>query len=331
MRLTSNKPHIACQFLALLLQEVVFHLSFEILGCRVVTSLCPTLPQIPSLAIVFGRGCPLRLRVLNHTQRRAKIYLELYVQDAQVYLPLYALFHPWVLGLLFITVLCPRYSARPYVCEIWYGFLAYQMQLVLLCVELILVLRVYALYNQSIKIGVLLICILCMSNTTEAIFSLRSVRGTAYDMNCMALDTPRDITQFGAALLFTHTAIFTLTIFKRNVVTRNRWRGVPILRVMIRDGAIVFCVIAVLATVTIPYSLLVRPLGHYLFPWFTVFPSIVACRLIVNMQRLHDPSPSSSTSTTGSNPELSTDFASPSNSSTAHIVASRWPGAFVHF
>ncbi|TFK72078.1 hypothetical protein BDN72DRAFT_378331 [Pluteus cervinus] len=201
-----------------------------------------------------------------------------------------------IVGLGFMTIVLSR-PVQPAVCYSWYRFEAIRLQLILACVEVILALRVYALHDRSPRIGILLLCILCISNTVEMVCAIRSVDKTSFDDTCIFLSSSREaIIQYPAALLFTHTSIFVLTIYKRNIIPRDRWHDVPVLRIITRDGLVAFGIISVISSVVVPYSSFKHPIAHHVLPWLIALPSIGACRMIANTQCLHerpqDPPPS---------------------------------------
>ncbi|TFK75738.1 hypothetical protein BDN72DRAFT_454193 [Pluteus cervinus] len=238
-----------------------------------------------------------------------------------------------LMSLYFMMVVFSR-PVQPALCRIWYRFEAIKVQLVLLCVELILSQRVYALHDRSPRIGVFLLCVLCASNTVEMVCSMRSINTIYFDTGCMILGGLQQMSPYPAALLFTQTSIFILTIYKRNVVARDKWESVPILKLIIRDGLIVFGATSVITSIAVPSTVMEKP-THHLLPWFTVISSTAACRMIANTQRLHeqpqDPIRSFHWQTTKPDriEELSTIVTVESSASSAQLVASTWPtGSF---
>ncbi|TFK75737.1 hypothetical protein BDN72DRAFT_453565 [Pluteus cervinus] len=192
-----------------------------------------------------------------------------------------------VLGLCFMTIILSR-PVQPAICHAWHRFEAVRLQLILACVEVVLALRVYALHDRSPKIGIILLSILCISGTVEMACVMRLVDKSSFNNTCVLLAVPREVAQYPAALLFTHTSIFILTIYKRNIIPRERWHDVPVFRIITRDGLVAFGIISVISSVAVPYNTFKRPIAHLLLPWLIALPSIGVCQMIVNTQRLHE-------------------------------------------
>ncbi|TFK67619.1 hypothetical protein BDN72DRAFT_960863 [Pluteus cervinus] len=213
-------------------------------------------------------------------------------------------------GFFFMIHVCSDDLARPETCRVWFGFLVFGTQLLLMCIEILLMLRVYALYERRRLVGGCLTAVFCGCNAAEGVFGMRSLLASSFDSNCLATTTPQDVALYAAFLLFTQLVIFGFTAFKRRSAITRGWLRAPIIQVTARDGILMFVGVAGLVIASVPYAMFVEAVAHYIYPWISAFLSIGACRLIINMQRLQrrSLSPATSTSPPDSTVEFTTDI-----------------------
>ncbi|KAF8056546.1 hypothetical protein FPV67DRAFT_641495 [Lyophyllum atratum] len=143
----------------------------------------------------------------------------------------------------------------------------------------------------------------------------RATRLVQFGATCVALKVPYDTVSFGIFTVVRHAFIWMLTIHRRNIGRYGYSSRVPVVRLMLRDGAWIFAAIgAILPTATPHFG--VRPAAaQAMIPWSISLVSILTCRLILNMQRLQ-------TRANSTAPELTTNIDFDDSESERHILAS---------
>ncbi|GLB40045.1 hypothetical protein LshimejAT787_0705550 [Lyophyllum shimeji] len=194
---------------------------------------------------------------------------------------------------------------RPKTCAFWFGCQLVSFLSLLTALEMILSLRLYALYEKSRSVGILLLIMITTGVIVSGACGVRTVRLIRFDETCVLRKTPYEVVYFSTFTCTRQTLLWMLTMHKRNVGRLGGASRAPIVSLMLRDGALIFCVIsAVLGTVT-PSSVLIPAVAQAMIPWTLTFVSMLTCRLILNMQRLQ-------TQTTSDVLELTTNIVSES-------------------
>ncbi|KAF9549268.1 hypothetical protein CPC08DRAFT_755293, partial [Agrocybe pediades] len=195
-------------------------------------------------------------------------YFGVLVQSANLYLVVGPLSSPGI-----DEVTCKKWTAAQLVTS-----------LVLLGVlDLVLMLRIYALYRKDLRIGIFLVLCYASLITVEAVFGPGSVSGVPYNSICCILMAPTNFAYFGVVVWFVHISMAVLTAAKWNLTVM----GIPIAKMVTRDGAWTLSLICLLFAVIIPYSMRVRIVKpETVYMWPISFFSVACCRLIMNMQAL---------------------------------------------
>jgi len=155
--------------------------------------------------------------------------------------------------------------------------------LLLAAVDLVIMLRVYALYNRSLKIALVLAFLLLIQGALVTACTCITVPRVPFGPSCDVLKTPPDVAYFMAAVVFSQTILLILTLRKRRVAFGQS----PLVDLVVRDGAWVFVLVVSMFMITIPYSFVAQvSKPHVIFVWPITLLSITACRLIMNMQKV---------------------------------------------
>ncbi|GLB40044.1 hypothetical protein LshimejAT787_0705540 [Lyophyllum shimeji] len=211
-------------------------------------------------------------------------------------------------------------------CAWWYGSQVFSFVFLAFVLEMLLSLRLYALYGKNRSIGVLLVWMISTGIVMAIVCGVRSVRGVHFESTCVAKDMLYEGVYNGMFAFVRHSFIWMMTMRRRNIGRLGDSSRAPVVRLMLRDGAWIFAVFSAMLTTVTPYCVLLPVVAQTLIPWSHSLVSVLTCRLILNMQQLH-------TLTHGSTPQLTTniDFGSDSYSShdsARHIlVPSGGPGA----
>ncbi|TFK32858.1 hypothetical protein BDQ12DRAFT_670726 [Crucibulum laeve] len=179
-------------------------------------------------------------------------------------------------------------------CRSWFMFLLVGGWSMLATVNAVLMLRgilTYVNRCQSKKIGLLLLSLLlmelCLAVTchffTFEYATFNAICDAYCDAECDAQEMPIQVLYFTASVVIAQTVVWSLTLQKRKL----NLGCVPVIQRVLRDGAWAWILICSVFISTIPYSLIQQVArAHVNFILQISFFSIVACRMIMNLQRL---------------------------------------------
>ncbi|TFK35337.1 hypothetical protein BDQ12DRAFT_688330 [Crucibulum laeve] len=171
------------------------------------------------------------------------------------------------------------------ICFIWTFVQSIGTQIMILVIEGVLMLRVYALYGKNSAAGWFLVVTFLIQRVMAVVILFR-VRGhLQFDEICRAKNDTADAFVFGAGVLVTQVVIWTMTYNKR-VVRKESGSNSRFVSLLLRDGAWAFGGIIMLFSVIVPYSFLVEISSHVAYSWPISLLSIATCRIIINMQGL---------------------------------------------
>ncbi|KZT20219.1 hypothetical protein NEOLEDRAFT_1182742 [Neolentinus lepideus HHB14362 ss-1] len=192
---------------------------------------------------------------------------------------------PWLAQLGLLGMITGG-TYTPSQCKKWITMEGVIVQLLISSVDLILIIRVYALYNRNrILLCILstiyagLIGVLCFALSTI-------IPRMIVDSHCASITMPVQNYIYWLPSLSFETILFALTLYKVFESRRLGWRRSPILHQFVRDGTWAFALIfAAMLAITITYSLLHSPLTGVCFPWLWTAASIVSARLVLDPRR----------------------------------------------
>jgi len=170
------------------------------------------------------------------------------------------------------------------ICRKWFLIRVLAAHFMLMSIESILMVRVYALYLHSRRIGLLLVVIFLCEASIMAGVVRTLYESLQFSHACLITDAPRSVTYFGSGGMLTQVIIMVLTFFQHTSAVRDRWRRAPIMSVMIRDGVIAFVVVSTILVVTVIYRVFRREVASTVFSGFISIASSAGCRLIINVQ-----------------------------------------------
>ncbi|KAF8893962.1 hypothetical protein BD779DRAFT_1783549, partial [Infundibulicybe gibba] len=175
-----------------------------------------------------------------------------------------------------------------HICLSWLKYQIVIIYFLLAIVDLILVIRVHALYQPNRFVGPLLLLViitrigLVSAGTTAALPLLD------FTSRCLMTNSPRNmVTYFACGEIGIQLLIFGLT-FSKYRTTRAGWGRTPLVSALNRDGALVLMALSVvLITAAVnSRSRDTDELQHMVFPIFVSILSSTGYRLIINTQRL---------------------------------------------
>ncbi|XP_006455472.1 hypothetical protein AGABI2DRAFT_187790 [Agaricus bisporus var. bisporus H97] len=199
----------------------------------------------------------------------------------------------WALAIQIINLV----ATHPYIlekqvmsCHKWFGFQTCAVVLLLLNLQLILKLRVYALYERSTKMAVFLICGFLCYTAVMLWLGSKFIPVLQLDSSCMVMEQPDHTTTiaFCALVALDFVTLWGLTTNKYRDGLRHGWSTNPILRLVMRDTTWSCLAIVCLFIALLPYNLIVQQVGHVIYSILCSLVSVITCRTILNMRGLSD-------------------------------------------
>jgi len=167
-----------------------------------------------------------------------------------------------------------------YTCQVVIG------SILMTAVEVVLIARVFALYNRNFWVGLIFVALLLGEASTLITGIMMSLPGLDFDLNNFLISSPMSFVYFGTAALVSQSTILVLTLMKYRSAFRDGWANAPIMQLMVRDGTMAFCTMFLVTLMTIMGTFMQNrysPIGN---SWFISLVACAGCRLIINMQRL---------------------------------------------
>ncbi|KAG2034153.1 hypothetical protein BDR03DRAFT_965609 [Suillus americanus] len=171
-------------------------------------------------------------------------------------------------------------------CFAWYVYSALIVQFQTTAVEVILAARVYALFNRSRRIAIILGSLM----TVEYIILVVVVGSYFHRIPsipyCILSRPPYQIIYHAIAVVTTQSTLLGLALIKPVLARRAGWGRAPLVSLLIRDGTATYFIICVIFFCVGSFCKLRDERTVIMFFWIISIISSCGCRLIVNMQRL---------------------------------------------
>ncbi|KIM90263.1 hypothetical protein PILCRDRAFT_177324 [Piloderma croceum F 1598] len=176
-----------------------------------------------------------------------------------------------------------------HMCKVFWICQAAAAQSLMLSIDIILMMRVYYLYNRKRWMGILLFSIFSTGHITQGISAVHAFSRLHYHPVCLVIRLPHSLVYYRFAVTITHLIILGLTAWKHVFALFGGWGSTPILSLMLRDGILMFVIIGFMSI----FSMVRKgAFGNHIFWWFLSIVSSFGCRVIINMQRLRTLKPS---------------------------------------
>ncbi|KAJ8594131.1 hypothetical protein M405DRAFT_730282, partial [Rhizopogon salebrosus TDB-379] len=180
------------------------------------------------------------------------------------------------------------------ICFMWYVYGAVLAQLHTTAIEIILAVRVYALFNRSRRIAILLGLLMMLEYIMLVIVVGKCFPAIVIPPYCI-LSKPlpesvylMQVSLFSIVILVTQTTILGLTLMKHILAKRAGWGRTPLVSLLIRDGTTAYFIICMIFFLMVSLCKLHDERSVIIFFWTISIVSSYGCRLIINMQRLTD-------------------------------------------
>ncbi|KIK45645.1 hypothetical protein CY34DRAFT_500168 [Suillus luteus UH-Slu-Lm8-n1] len=171
-------------------------------------------------------------------------------------------------------------------CFAWFVYTAVMAQFQITAVEIILAFRVYALFNRSRRIAIILGSLMTLEYIVLIIVigvSFHRIPSIPY---CILSKPPSQIITSSIAVVATQSTLLGLALIKHILARRAGWGRAPLVSLLIRDGTATYFIICVIFFCIGSFCELRDERTVIMFFWLISIVSSCGCRLVVNMQRL---------------------------------------------
>ncbi|KAF8155809.1 hypothetical protein B0H34DRAFT_510466 [Crassisporium funariophilum] len=176
-----------------------------------------------------------------------------------------------------------RYTMDDTGLRVWYVSQVIIAALSVLALDVVSMARVYALYNQQRWMGILLVSMLLMEIILAFIGLGLNLPDENFDPTTITTHLPMSFAYFGISAVVVQSFILALIMIKYG---HGHLKGVPLVKLMMRDGTFAFLMLTVFALTVVVYTLRSVVYAVTGYAWLLTGISCVTCRLIINMQRL---------------------------------------------
>ncbi|KAF9444302.1 hypothetical protein P691DRAFT_712088 [Macrolepiota fuliginosa MF-IS2] len=171
-------------------------------------------------------------------------------------------------------------------CFPWFAFQIFSTCMLLWNMEVVMMIRVYALYDRARLMGTLLVLWFTFSRILNFWNGIDAMENMEADRFCIIKKTPDGSKWFSLTIIVNQFLLWALTYYKYRDAVKEGWSRHPIVRVVMRDNSWVFITFTGILVSLLPYSFYVQQVGHIIFSLFNCIISIMSCRLILNMRSI---------------------------------------------
>ncbi|KDQ55170.1 hypothetical protein JAAARDRAFT_37700 [Jaapia argillacea MUCL 33604] len=190
---------------------------------------------------------------------------------------------------LFVTAeISPHFTYTQHQCLIWEVWQGVASMSLIMAVDVVLILRVHALYSGNPTITRLLLITYTLEIACMTISLVLSVPGVVYNDVCLVTWVPPAIFLWGAATISFQAILFTLTAYQFFVGLRLEGMGKTRLGwLLMRDGtwgfALIFLIMVLQGSL---YLLQNKNYTGILYCWLITIESFAGYRILLNLQKL---------------------------------------------
>ncbi|KDR74607.1 hypothetical protein GALMADRAFT_558548 [Galerina marginata CBS 339.88] len=176
-------------------------------------------------------------------------------------------------------------------CRRWFYFQIITIMALQTSVEVILILRVYALYRKSTLVGYILTFAILAEICLGVYLAVSAFDSLEYNAACIVTAASREMARVGGCIGVTQTIIWGFALYKYRQGLQEGWADIPVVSRVMRDGSSTFVAIIAMLLVFVPVFFRVKDIAHIAVPLITCAFSVLACRLIINMHNLKQSPP----------------------------------------
>ncbi|KAF8058613.1 hypothetical protein FPV67DRAFT_510089 [Lyophyllum atratum] len=173
-------------------------------------------------------------------------------------------------------------------CRVVVGFQGAASQVLMLGVQIILLMRVDALYYAHLRLRMFLRALYMVEVVVTWVVFAIAMPKIEYGLNCLVTSFPAGFTVlFFVAPMAMDFLLFVLTMVKFYQAIREGWGREPVIYRFLKDGIWAFALPFTIVTINIScMAFLPGPLSSIGYSWVIAIPAFAGCRLILNMSHL---------------------------------------------
>ncbi|GLB37394.1 putative pleckstrin homology domain [Lyophyllum shimeji] len=195
------------------------------------------------------------------------------------------------ISILFVgTDLSAVLHFTPHDCYIWQVYQGIATLSIVGTVDVILILRVVALYHGCPTMRVVLAFLYVLELVGMSVGIGLAVPRIKYDEICLVTHVPTTFVVYGGAAVSFQIILFVLTVCKFLEAVRSGWGDVPLILLLMRDGTWAFMLLmAIYIGQASLYGLENHALSGILFGWLLTAFSFSGYRILLNLNHLSPP------------------------------------------
>ncbi|KJA14134.1 hypothetical protein HYPSUDRAFT_49427 [Hypholoma sublateritium FD-334 SS-4] len=165
--------------------------------------------------------------------------------------------------------------------RVWYTGQVIVAALAVSALEIVLMARVYALYNQPRWLAILLLVFLIVEIAVAIVGLSLNLPGHHFTPSLLISFLPRSFAYFGLCSVSIQCIVLVLTMRK---YAKSSLQAIPLVQLMVRDGTLAFVMLAIFSLTVVVYTLCNISYAVTGYAWLLSATSCATCRLIINMQ-----------------------------------------------
>ncbi|KAJ3534955.1 hypothetical protein NM688_g7048 [Phlebia brevispora] len=170
------------------------------------------------------------------------------------------------------------------------SFIAYQFGFMLaltILVDAVLLMRVFALYNENRFIARLLVTLYVVQNVVSIVLLAIVVPRQTFTSSCEIESSPRIFVAYWLTSLMFETILFVMTLVKFFQNSYITWQRESMLYIFFRDGTWAFAIIFVSILLnTLMYQINNNPRSGVVYTWMCSVLSFSGSHILLNIRRL---------------------------------------------
>ncbi|KAF8816825.1 hypothetical protein BYT27DRAFT_7181294 [Phlegmacium glaucopus] len=171
---------------------------------------------------------------------------------------------------------------KPERCRVWFLFLFAICSILVASLDAVLLLRVYALYRQNVKVYILALPLI-LQFVVGSVMMERVTQSHVFNSYCDKETSPTEIGLFGGTVLLAHAALGLATFAKRNIAGGRA----AVVKLVVREGAWIILIFFAIVATSATYAVVFDSANPFaIFVWPTAVISVITCRIILNMNQL---------------------------------------------
>ncbi|CAL1697435.1 unnamed protein product [Somion occarium] len=227
------------------------------------------------------------VRIVSQTQAVELIWRKQWTTAKGMYFA--SRYIPWMFELALLTINIDGTTGLFFTmsqCRKWMIVQAVTLQLIVTIVDVILMTRVYALFNRNRTLLWVLIVLFCGEISYMSYVLSYVTPKLTYNDDCFVTSSPPIFVSYWIVSLVFETFLFLLTLVKFFEALRRGWGHRPIMRQFISDGTWAYALIfATMSLNSMLYKFVHSPLAGICFTWLLSVLSIAGSRLVLNPRR----------------------------------------------